>query len=132
MKKILLLILIIALPVFAAGLDDLAKKTGTGDAQAQYDYAMALMMGDYADPDMEKAVQWFEKAAMQGHPEAQYELGTAIFNGDGVKADKIMGCAWLYLSTVDSSEYICLSQINADERAKAKAESEKLAKKGGK
>lgn len=131
MKKILILNFTIMFTFFGVAFADLAsltRKASSGDAQAQYELGLALILGDYDDPDPEKAVEWFEKAARQGHPEAQYELGTAIFNGDGIKADKVKGCAWLYLSTVEASEYICLSQINAEEREKAKAESEKLGK----
>ena len=128
MKKLLALItaLSFAAIAVAADINDLSKKANAGDAQAQYELGMAYFDGDGVDPDPVKATQWFEKAAKQGHNESIYQYGTAVFTGDGVKADKIMGCAWLYLSTVDSSEYLCLSQMNGDQRAQAKAESEKL------
>ena len=53
--------------------------------------------------DLEKAVEWYKKAATQGMIAAQYAVGNAYYYGDGVPKDQIEGLAWLYLSNVDGA-----------------------------
>ena len=36
------------------------------------------------DVNYKKAIEWYEKAAEQGHAEAQYNLGNMYHQGDGV------------------------------------------------
>ena len=36
-----------------------------------------------------QARHWYEKAASQGHPLAQFNLGILYFNGYGVRQDKV-------------------------------------------
>jgi len=52
-----------------------------GDPNAQYKLAMALWHqgANFFDKEV---LEWFEKAADQGHAEAQYELGSNIMEGD--------------------------------------------------
>jgi TPR repeat protein len=51
-------------------------------------------IGGAMKKDEEKAVQWYQKAADQGHPMAQYALGIMYENGDGVLADKRTAAEW--------------------------------------
>ena len=37
-----------------------------------------MSSGDGVTQDYEKAVQWYQKAADQGHAEAQYNIGVAV------------------------------------------------------
>jgi uncharacterized protein len=41
-----------------------------------------------------QAVNWFEKAALQGHPDASLALGTAHFLGRGTNLDYAMALRW--------------------------------------
>jgi TPR repeat protein len=41
-----------------------------------------------------KAVEWYEKAAKQGHASAQYNLGAMYENGDGVDQNDSMAMRW--------------------------------------
>lgn len=46
-----------------------------GDAEAQYQIASSYFTGVEIKKDMKAAAHWYEKAAQQGHVEAQYDLG---------------------------------------------------------
>ena len=58
----------------------------TGDAQAQYDLAMKYHEGQGVKQSYKKAKQWLEKAAEQGHADAQFNLGA--LHKDGLLAGK--------------------------------------------
>jgi TPR repeat protein len=45
--------------------------------------------------DIQKAVYWYEKAAAQGYPPAQYNLSLKLSAGEGVKRDAVRSTAWL-------------------------------------
>ncbi|HCN10096.1 MAG TPA: hypothetical protein DIT01_19390, partial [Lentisphaeria bacterium] len=44
--------------------------------------------------DDAEAVKWFRKAAEQGYPQAQYNLGVAYANGEGVPEDDVAAVKW--------------------------------------
>jgi TPR repeat protein len=48
--------------------------------------------------DYPKAAEWFRKAAMQGLPQAQAQLGELLKDGRGVTADKFEAYVWLLVS----------------------------------
>lgn len=50
-------------------------KAQRGDAQAQYDVALAYENGDGVEESVKDAFYWYEKAAQLGHVKAQYEIG---------------------------------------------------------
>lgn len=59
---------------------DLLKKAKgpifrSGDQDAQYKVGLAYATGQIVSQNNEEALRWLKKAAEQGHPEAQYELG---------------------------------------------------------
>ncbi len=41
-----------------------------------------------------EAAKWFRKAAAQGHPEAQYNLGLMHYNGQGVPKNDVEAAKW--------------------------------------
>jgi uncharacterized protein len=43
---------------------------------------------------LKESVQWFEKAALQGHPDASLALGTAYFLGRGTNLDYAKALRW--------------------------------------
>jgi TPR repeat protein len=47
--------------------------------------------GEGVAESQETALQWYQKAADQGLPEAQYTLGNKLINGNGVEADPAKG-----------------------------------------
>ena len=87
------------------------KAAECGDPEAQYYLGLALFHRKRADGwvvdsngwmnDMIEAIQWYRKAAEQGHIDAQRSLGFAqsflghcYFNGDVVKKDKSEAVKW--------------------------------------
>ena len=44
--------------------------------------------------DMQKAVEWYTKAAEQGHAAAQYNLGNCYYDGEGVEKDLQKAIEW--------------------------------------
>jgi len=48
-------------------------------------------------------VKWYRKAAEQGNAEAQYDLGVAYSNGQGVSRDYSLSYFWLSLSVSRST-----------------------------
>lgn len=45
--------------------------------------------GDGVPKDMGKALEWYKKAAAQGHADAQGLLSLMYFAGDGVSKDRV-------------------------------------------
>ncbi|EAY20885.1 protein kinase, putative [Trichomonas vaginalis G3] len=54
-----------------------------GDEKSQYRYAEMLADGDTLDEDIQQAVYYFELAAKQGNPKANYALGLIYEMGEG-------------------------------------------------
>ena len=72
----------------------LQKSAAHGDAFGQYLLgSVKLERQDYA-----QAAVWFRKAAMQGMPQAQEQLGLLLKQGQGVSLDKSEAYVWLLVS----------------------------------
>jgi len=54
--------------------------------------------------DKKEAVKWYRKAAEQGDAEAQFNLGRAFVNGEGVDKDKMEAVKWLRLAAEQGYE----------------------------
>ncbi|MEX6002699.1 tetratricopeptide repeat protein [Providencia vermicola] len=50
--------------------------------------------GNGVEPNIETAIQWFEKSANQGNPEAQNYMGQIYYQGIGVKQNYIVAFDW--------------------------------------
>jgi TPR repeat protein len=48
--------------------------------------------------DESEAVKWFQKAAAQGNPHAEYQLGTIYYAGEMAKKDYPTAFKWLSLA----------------------------------
>ena len=75
-----------------------------GDVEAQYDLAYLYYKAG-EDPAIQgvaqnyrRAAYWYEKAALQGHARAQYNMGVLHLHGHGVERDPIEAYAWLLRS----------------------------------
>ncbi|MBU0602417.1 MAG: sel1 repeat family protein [Gammaproteobacteria bacterium] len=67
----------------------------TGDAEAQYAYAMMLSAAGTSErEDLAESIRWLEKAAAQGHSRAQYELALAFKLGRGTLQDYAAAGRW--------------------------------------
>lgn len=66
-----------------------------GDAQAQYDLAVALDCGRGVKKDRTSSLEWLRKAAEQGHVQAQSALGWRYMAGSGARRDDSAAYEWL-------------------------------------
>ena len=48
--------------------------------------------------DESQAVEWYKKAALQGHAQAQFNLGLMYESGAGVPKDGVRAYAWTSLA----------------------------------
>ena len=51
-----------------------------------------------------EAVKWFRKAADQGFAKAQFNLGAAYYNGDGVPENHVRAHVWLSMAKTQGYE----------------------------
>lgn len=58
----------------------------------------------------EKAFHLFEKGAKQGDPQAQYQVGEMLLNGDGVKQDKVAAYSWFSLASQQNQPQAIVKQ----------------------
>ncbi|MEO8141537.1 MAG: SPOR domain-containing protein [Sphingomicrobium sp.] len=66
-----------------------AARTGHVDAQV----SLGLLLFDIGDRD--SALTWLGRAAERGDPRAMLVTGTALFNGDSMKSDPVLGYAYV-------------------------------------
>jgi hypothetical protein len=72
---------------------ELRAAAAKGSAGAQYELAERLAV-DGVDADRSEAVVWLERAAKQGHAEAQTHLSWALHLGIGVAANDVAAVKW--------------------------------------
>lgn len=60
-----------------------------GHEKAEDNYGLML----FQNGKRKEALPWIEKSSMRGEPRAQYILGTALFNGDGLSKDWVRAYA---------------------------------------
>ena len=71
----LVLFLLLPSALMAQDVSGLKRKAERGDAAAQVDLGFAYENGKGVPQDDKEAVKWYRKAADQGHPQAQSNLG---------------------------------------------------------
>ena len=70
------------------------------DPVAQYFLAEMFLRGKGVDQDFEQAAAWYEKAAINGHADAQAAIGSLEMLGLGVPRHPTSGYFWLIISVV--------------------------------
>lgn len=78
-----LLQLFFASLVHAALPADVLESAEKGKASAQYSIARSYELGNRVKSDNAKAIEWYAKAADQGHVDAAYRLGLIYYKGVG-------------------------------------------------
>lgn len=68
----------------SASISDLKVRAAAGDKTATRQLAEAYYIGKGVDQDFKQAAQWYNKAAMRGHIQAQHNLGLLYYEGRGV------------------------------------------------
>ena len=66
-------------------IEDLRQKAEKGDSVAQTMLGVEYMKGDQVEKDLDKAIEWWKKAAEKGYAEAEYKLGVCYHFGFGIK-----------------------------------------------
>ncbi|NQV20237.1 MAG: sel1 repeat family protein [Rhodospirillales bacterium] len=69
-----------------------------GDATAQYEMGRRFEMGDGVPRDLERARNWYLKAAKQGNAWAQNNLGRIYGEGEGVTRDYLTAHMWFVIA----------------------------------
>lgn len=85
---------------YADALRDLRPLAAAGDADAQYYLGTMFQHGHGVAHDPRAAVHWYERAARQRHPLAQFALGFLLHQGMGddhnaVHRDPVKAAYWL-------------------------------------
>ena len=81
-----------------ASFEDLLTRARVGDAKAQNLVGEALADGNGVQRNDFDAVRWFQKAALQGAVDAQYNLSVMFANGQGVRQDDAETVKWSRLA----------------------------------
>ena len=72
-----------------------ASLAAAGDARSQTILAIMYKYGEGVPENPGMAGYWYRKAAEQGYPPAQYNLGAMLADGRGVEPDPIEAKVWL-------------------------------------
>jgi TPR repeat protein len=64
-----------------------ATALGCTKAEVQSELGDCYQIGFGVEKDEAKAVEWFSKAAAQGHAWSQYQMGICLYNGRGIPKD---------------------------------------------
>jgi TPR repeat protein len=91
----------------------LHKEAETGNAEAQFKLGWIYMHGEgytgvifmrEVSKDIARAFDWYQKAAVQGHVDAQYNLGMLYRLGLGVKEDAGKAFMWLQQAAAQGND----------------------------
>ena len=78
----------------------LEEKAEEGDAEAQ-----SMLGFEYElKQDLKEAAKWYRKAAEQGIADAQFRLGVAYANGEGVLEDTLAAYAWYNIAAANGDD----------------------------
>jgi uncharacterized protein len=79
-----------------------------GAVEAQRILGAYFATGDWIGPkDEARAVEWYTKAAEQGHAESQYDLGLMMLKGEGTAKNTSKGMEWLMKSAEQGNDSAC-------------------------
>ena len=81
-------------PASAQNILELVSQAEQGDAQAQYQLGRYYYSGQGVTQSYDRAVAWWQKAAMQGVADAQCNLGVCYKFGRGVAQDYVEAAKW--------------------------------------
>lgn len=84
-------------------LEGLRAKAETGTPIDMYSFAYVTSLIPELKVQRQESNEWYLKAAQAGLPIAQYEIGKALFRGEGCETDTKKAIEWLTLAAQDSS-----------------------------
>ncbi len=82
-------------PVFASSEDEILSQAKSGDAESQYWVARNFHSGSGEfEQDYKKALEWYEKAAENGHTKSMIALGNLYQQGQGASQSYTHALEW--------------------------------------
>lgn len=82
-------------PPHASGINLVASDESSGPKDAEAQFSLAQKFGTGPDSDPARAMQWYRKAAEQGHCTAQFHLALMCAQGKGVVRNEAAALMWL-------------------------------------
>ena len=70
------------------------ERSDPKDAETQFELAQHYFKGSGTKKDYSKALEWYEKAAAQGHAGAQFKMGQCCYKGLGTEQDLNKALEW--------------------------------------
>ena len=113
MKAFLSIILLLAFGLGVWGNTPTSEKIAewkedakNGDAWAQFTLGIAYAIGRGVPQDDKAAINWYKKAAEQGHADSQAGLGLINWEyGNGIVEDKVQAYAWLNIAAANDDKW---------------------------
>ena len=98
--------------------DELRAKVKSGNPNDLYAVAYIGALVPELQIKKEESAQWFYEAARAGVPRARYEIGKALFRGDGCEQDTYKGLRWLTMTAeeenTDAQYFLGVSLLSSD------------------
>ena len=92
---------------------------GAGDAGAQYNLGVMYYDGLGVDVNFKKAIEWYEKAAEQGHAHAQNNLAHMSHNGQGVDVNYKKAIEWYEKAAEQETQWLSIIWVPCTVMARA-------------
>lgn len=90
--------------------------------ESQYSLGVMYFKGEGVKADHLEGIDWFRKAADQGHAQAQYVLGTIYYGGKDVAPDRVEAAKWYRKAAeqghLQAQFYLGLLYVNGEGVAK--------------
>ncbi|WP_185268210.1 tetratricopeptide repeat protein [Halopseudomonas xiamenensis] len=88
----------------ALALENCLELAEAEDMQAQFEMGELYYHGERTERDLETALKWYERASIQGQPDAQYRLGLMHMNGEGVERNLPQAYIMLKMAAVNGQD----------------------------
>src|SRR5690554_4626414 len=93
------------------------------DMQAQFEMGEFYYHGERSERDLAQALKWYERASIQGHPDAQYRLGLMHATGEGVERNLPQAYIMLKMAAVNGHD----AAMDASDRLTEEMSEEEIA-----
>lgn len=104
-------------------LDNCRSMAEADDMQAQFEMGEFYYHGERSERDLAQALKWYERASIQGHPDAQYRLGLMHATGEGVERNLPQAYIMLKMAAVNGQD----AAMDASDRLAEKMNEEEIA-----
>ena len=96
----------------------LTQRAENGDAEAQFQLGLIYANGRGVPVDLDQAMMWYCRSALQGFPKAQNNLGVMYSEGEGIEKNYQIAAYWFRKSANQgfAQAQLNLSLMNSPER----------------